>query len=253
MDVNELFNHEVWFNIHIGSLDIPITETMIIVWIVSLIVIALAAWLGNTKKWTKVPTSFRQKAAESFYTVFGNILKGTMGEKNYKKFIPYFGTIFMFLIFANTLPLINFIPSAELVEHWTGHLPERWLQLEPPTSDLNIPLTLALMTICLIPLSAIKFKGIKGFLKNFLHPTPIMLPFNILDYVTRTMSLSLRLFGNILAAVIIMDMLYLGALFVKPVVPLASAFFDVFDAGLQAYIFIFLSSVYIAEAINEED
>ena len=79
-----------------------------------------------------------------------------------------------------------------------------------------------------------------------------MLPFNILDYATRTLSLSLRLFGNIFAGVVIMDMLYAGSVFVKPIVPLASAFFDLFDAGLQAYIFVFLSSIYVSEAINNE-
>ena len=252
MDTNALFTHEVFFTIHLGKLDIPITETIVVMWIISLVIILLSIWLVRPKKFTKVPKG-KQLVVESFINVFGNILKGTMGEKNYKKFIPYYGTIFLFLIFANTSAIFNFIPSAKLVEHWTGHLPERWLQLEPPTADLNIPLTLALMSICLIPLAAIRFKGIKGFFKNFLHPTPVMLPFNVLDYVTRTMSLSLRLFGNILAAVVIMDLLYAGALFVKPIVPIASAFFDVFDAGLQAYIFIFLSSVYVAEAINEED
>ncbi len=77
-----------------------------------------------------------------------------------------------------------------------------------------------------------------------------MLPFHVLDYGTRTISLSLRLFGNILAGYIIMEMLYAGAIFVKPIVPIASFFFDIFDACLQAYIFVFLSSVYISEAIE---
>ena len=252
MNVNELFHHDTMFEIPLGNLRIPVTDTVVVMWFISLVIILFSVWLVRPKKFTKIPKG-KQLAAESFVTVFGNILKGNLGEKYYKKYLPYYGTIFLFLLFANMSGIFNFIPSAELVGHWTGHIPEKWIQLVPPTSDLNLPLTLALMSICLIPLSAIRFKGIKGFLKNFLHPTPIMLPFNILDYATRTLSLSLRLFGNIFAAVAILDLLYLGALFVKPIVPLASAFFDVFDAGLQAYIFIFLSSVYVAEAIHEEE
>lgn len=240
------------FEIHLGGHTIPVTDTVIVVWFISLVIILFSVWLVRPKEFTKVPKG-KQLVAETFVTVFGNILKGTMGEKHYRKFIPYYGTVFLFLIFANTAGIFNFIPSAELVGHWTGHIPEKWIQLQPPTSDLNIPLTLALMSLGLIPLATIKLRGTKGYLKSFLHPTPVMLPFNILDYLTRTMSLTLRLFGNIFAAVVILDLLYLGALFIKPVVPIASAFFDIFDAGLQAYIFIFLSSVYVAEAIHEEE
>lgn len=252
MNVNELFEHETMFEIHLGSLNIPITNTIVVLWFISVVMILFALWLVRPKKFTKVPKG-KQLVAESIVNISGSVIKGNLGEKNYKKFLPYYGTILLFLVFANTAALFNWIPSAELVGHWTGHVPEKWIQLEPPTSDLNIPLTLALMSICLIPMAAIKFKGVGGFLKNFLHPTPIMLPFNILDYVTRTMSLSLRLFGNIFAAVVILDLLYFGSIFIKPIVPIASAFFDIFDAGLQAYIFVFLSSVYVAEAINEED
>lgn len=250
MDINALFEHEVFFTIHLGKFNIPITETVVVLWIVSLAVILFSVWLVRPKKFTKVPTG-KQRFAEALVNILSNILKNTMGEKEYKKFVPYYGSVFMFLIFANTAGLFNFIPSAELMEHWTGHLPERWLQIEPPTSDLNIPIALALMSLAMIPISTIRYKGPKRYLKTFVHPTPVMLPFNILDYVTRTMSLSLRLFGNILAAVVILDLLYTGALFVKPIVPFASAFFDIFDAGLQAYIFIFLSSVYVAEAIED--
>lgn len=252
MDVNELFHHETLFTIPLGKLNIPVTDTVVVLWFISLVIILFSVWLVRPKRFTKVPKG-KQLVAETFINVFGNILKGNIGEKNYKRFIPYYGTVFLFLIFANTAGLFNFIPSAELIGHWTGHIPEKWIQLEPPTSDLNIPLTLALMSIGLLPMAAIRFKGIKGFLKNFLHPTPIMLPFNVLDYVTRTMSLSLRLFGNIFAAVVVLDLLYIGSVFLKPIVPIASAFFDIFDAGLQAYIFIFLSSVYVAEAIHEEE
>ncbi|MEE1353188.1 MAG: F0F1 ATP synthase subunit A [Acutalibacteraceae bacterium] len=250
MDTESLFVHDVMFTIPLGKLRIPVTNTIVMMWIIMVVMIVLALILVRPKKFEKVPKG-KQLVAETIVGGIQNILVKNMGKKG-KDFTPYFGTILLFLVFANIASIFNIIPSAELVHHWTGWMPKVWFQIEPPTSDLNLPLVLALMTICLIPMSSIKYTGLKGYGKSFLKPTPIMLPFNILDYATRTLSLSLRLFGNIFAGVVIMDMLYAGSVFVKPIVPLASAFFDLFDAGLQAYIFVFLSSIYVSEAINNE-
>lgn len=249
MDTSALFNHQVMFTIPLGKLKVPVTDTIVVMWIVMVVMIVLAIVLVRPKKFKKVPEG-KQLVAETIVGGIDSLLEGNMGKKG-KDFVPYFGTVLLFLIFANIASIFNLIPSKELIYHWTGWMPHVWLQIEPPTSDLNIPLTLALMTICLIPMSSIRYNGLKGYGKSFLKPTPIMLPFNILDYATRTLSLSLRLFGNIFAGVVIMDLLYTGALFVKVLVPIASAFFDLFDAGLQAYIFVFLSSIYVSEAINE--
>ena len=249
MDTEALFNHQVMFTIPLGKLKVPVTDTVVVMWIIMAVIIILALVLVRPKKFEKVPKG-KQLVAETVVNGIGNIIGSNMGKK-YKDFVPYFGTILIFLVFANIASIFNLIPSAELMHHWTGNVYSPWLQIEPPTSDLNIPLVLSLMTVFLIPISAIKYKGIKGYGKNFLKPTPIMLPFNILDYVTRTLSLTLRLFGNVFAGVVIMDLLYAGSVFIKPIVPLASAFFDLFDAGLQAYIFVFLSSIYVGEAIQD--
>jgi F-type H+-transporting ATPase subunit a len=194
----------------------------------------------------------KQNAVETFVESVNKITASYMGS-HYKSFAPYFGTILLFLIFANTADLFSIFPTGEQLYQLTGlaffdSLPE--FSVISPTKDLNVTLTMAIMTVCLVPIAGIRFKGIKGWLKSFLKPTPIMLPFNILDYGTHTLSLSLRLFGNIFAGYIIMEMLYAGAFFVKPFIPLASAFFDLFDAGLQAYIFVFLSIIYDSEAIE---
>ncbi len=252
MDTQALFNHQTMFTIPIGKNGIPVTDTIVVMWIIMAVLIVLALVLVRPKKFEKVPKG-KQLAAESIVGGIRGILENNMGKKG-RDFVPYFGTIFLFLIFANTASIWNLIPSAELIEHWTGHEPAPWLQILPPTSDLNVPLALAFTTVVLVlPYSTIKYRGLKGYGKSFLQPTPIMLPFNILDYATRTLSLTLRLFGNIFAGLVVMELLYEGALAVKVIVPVASAFFDLFDAALQAYIFIFLSSIYIAEGINEEE
>lgn len=239
----------ILFSINMFGIKIPISDSIIMMWIISAVIIVFA--LVFSRKFKTIPEG-KQNVTEIIVETVNNLIKSNVGHY-WKSFAPYFGTILLFLVFSNIIGLFNIFPTGEQLYQWTGNaffqtLPE--FAIEPPTKDLNVTLTMALMTICLVPISAIRFKGVKGWLKGFLKPMPIMLPFNILDYGTRTLSLSLRLFGNILAGFVIMEMLFQGAFFVKPIIPLASAFFDLFDAGLQAYIFVFLSSIYIAEAVE---
>lgn len=251
MDTDALFDRNVLFTIHLGSLDIGVDNAIVVMWIIMAVMIILALVLVRPKKFTKVPKG-KQLVAETIVGGIGSLLKPNIGEKHYKSFVPYFGTILLFLVFANMASIFDLLPSGAQMAKWTGNA--SWANIkfvmQPPTSNLNIPITLALMTVALIPMASIHFNGVKSYFKSFLKPTPVMLPFNILDYATRTLSLSLRLYGNIFAGVVIMDLLYAGSVFIKPLVPLASFFFDIFDAGLQAYIFVFLSSVYIAEAVK---
>jgi F-type H+-transporting ATPase subunit a len=149
--------------------------------------------------------------------------------------------------------LFSVLPTAEELYKLTGNeffegLPQ--FSIAAPTKDLNITLGMALMSVVLVLFAGIRFRGVKGWLRGFLEPSPVMAPFHVLDYATRTLSLSLRLFGNMLAGYIIVEMVYGATVFIKPILPLASFFFDIFDAILQAYIFVFLSSIYIKEAIE---
>jgi len=236
------------FTINIFGLTIPVSDSLVMMWVVMAILIILSlVFVWNLKT---VPTG-KQNAAEIIVETIGKILKSTMGDHG-KRFVPYFGTVLLFLILANMIEVFNIFPSTDQLYQMTGieFFKNMHFSIVSPTKDLNLTAAMALMTIVLIPVSGIRYKGVKGWLRSFLKPMPLMLPFNILDYGTRTLSLSLRLFGNMLAGYIIVGMLMGGALFVKPLIPLASAFFDLFDAGLQAYIFVFLSSIYISEVIE---
>ena len=153
MDTESLFVHDVMFTIPLGKLRIPVTNTIVMMWIIMVVMIVLALILVRPKKFEKVPKG-KQLVAETIVGGIQNILVKNMGKKG-KDFTPYFGTILLFLVFANIASIFNIIPSAELVHHWTGWMPKVWFQIEPPTSDLNLPLVLALMTICLIPMSSI--------------------------------------------------------------------------------------------------
>ena len=102
--------------------------------------------------------------------------------------------------------------------------------------------------IGLFEYSGVRAKGMKGFLKSFAEPIPIMLPMNILEIFIRPLSLCMRLFGNILGAFVIMELIKIVAPLLVPV-PL-SLYFDLFDGFIQAYVFVFLTSLFIKEAIE---
>ena len=128
---------------------------------------------------------------------------------------------------------------------------ESLLGFTPPTKDLNVTAGLAIMSIVLVEVAGIRAKGTKGWLKSFAKPVAIIAPLNVMELVIRPLSLCMRLFGNVLASYIIMELIDA----VCPIViPLAfSAYFDIFDGFIQAYVFVFLTSLFINEAIEDDD
>ena len=122
--------------------------------------------------------------------------------------------------------------------------------LTPPTKDLNVTAGLAIMSIVLVEAAGIKAKGAGGWIKGFAQPMAFMTPLNVLEIVIKPLSLCMRLFGNVLGSFVIMELIKM----VVPVfVPLAFSFyFDIFDGLLQAYVFVFLTSLYIQEVTETE-
>jgi F-type H+-transporting ATPase subunit a len=241
MKPNDVFSFNI-FGVHI-----PISDSIIMMWIIMAFLIIFAYVF--TRKLKMVPEG-KQNFIELVVDFINKTFKENIGH-HWRPFAPYLGTILLFLAVSNTVSIFGFLPTGQELYNITGigffqHLPE--FAITPPTKDINVTATMGIMTILLVLSSAIRFKGFFGWLKGFAKPSPIMIPFNIMDYGTRTLSLSLRLFGNILAAFIVMELLY-GVL--SPVIPAAfSIYFDLFDGFLQAYIFVFLSSIYIAEAVE---
>ena len=117
---------------------------------------------------------------------------------------------------------------------------------KPPTKDLNVTVGLAVVAIVLIEVAGFRRKGPKGFLKSFAEPVAIVTPINILELVIRPLSLCMRLFGNVLGAFVIMKLIESLIPVVVPVV--FSLYFDFFDGFIQAYVFLFLTSLFIKEA-----
>ena len=107
---------------------------------------------------------------------------------------------------------------------------------------------LAIMSIILIQAAAIHSKGTKGWLKNFAEPVAVVTPINILELVIRPLSLCMRLFGNVLGAFVVMKLIESVVPVIVPTV--FGLYFDFFDGFIQAYIFVFLSSLFIREAVE---
>ena len=144
--------------------------------------------------------------------------------KGNKRYIPYLITVLLYLACANMIGLLGF---------------------KPPTKDLNVTAALAVMSMCLIEYSGIHKNGMKHWVKHFAKPVPVVAPIMILEIFIRPLSLCMRLFGNMLAGFVVMELL---KAFVPLIIPLPMNFyFDIFDGLIQAYVFVFLTALFMTE------
>lgn len=203
---------------------ISIAESVAVSWIIMGVLVVLSIVLTRHLRVTE-PTR-RQVALETAVTGLEHIFDGILGEKG-RRYVPYMVTVLLYIGVSNIIGLFG---------------------LKPPTKDLNVTAALALMSIILVETSGIRSKGLKGWLKSFADPSPVIAPMNLLEVIIRPLSLCMRLFGNVLGAFVIMEL-------IKQLLPVAlpvpfSLYFDIFDGLLQAYVFTFLTSMFIQEKIN---
>ena len=228
---------EVFASISFGGRDIPfITGTTITMWVAMALI--MAAVFALTRKMKTVPGK-KQAAAELIVSFTRDFADTQIGAPHGRAYAPYLGTVLLFLVVSNMIAIFNVIP------HAAG------ISLHAPAKDFNLPLMLALVSIVLTVVAEFRHKGVKGWLRTFYKPTPISAFVKVLDYVVRPMSLCLRLFGNILGATIVMALLYGAMPIIVPAV--FGIYFDLFDAALQAYVFVFLTSLYLSEACETEE
>jgi F-type H+-transporting ATPase subunit a len=165
-----------------------------------------------------------------------DLAKGQIGEKEYRPWVPFVGTLFLFIFVCNW--------SGALVPWKLIKIPGG--ELAAPTSDINTTVALALLTSLAYFYAGLSKRGL-GYFSKYIQPTPILLPINILEDFTKPLSLSFRLFGNILA-----DELVVGVfvLLVPLFIPLPVMILGLFTSAIQALIFATLAAVYIGEAIE---
>lgn len=217
------------FHINVFGKVVEIGNTIFVSWIVMALLIILS--LVFTRKLSDRCPGKLQCIAEMLVETVNNICKESIGPHG-KKFVPYLGTLLLYLGMANIIAIFNFIPG---------------LHIYPPTKDINVTGALAVVSILVVLYSGFRYKGPGGWAKSLVDPMPIMLPFKLMEYITKPLSLCLRLFGNIVAGFIIMELLLA---FLPLICAPFSAYFDLFDGVLQAFIFVYLTSIYIGEAIE---
>jgi len=213
----ELFGLEIW-----------ITDTMISTWIIMGVLIIFAVYARiRLRKTKEVPSGF-QNGIEAIVELFESYMKTTAGEK-LMFMSAWFFTVFLFILVSN---LSGLIPG-----------------MRPPTADWSMTVGIALVTFTLIQVMGVKYR--KGtYIKSFFEPMFLFLPINIIGELARPISISFRLFGNMLAGLIMMSLVYgLFPVFVTFGIPAAlHVYFDIFAGVLQTYIFVTLSLSFIAGA-----
>lgn len=213
------------FSPEIFGITIDITSSVLIQWCVILI-LGIGAFLLTRN--LKLKPNKTQSALEKLYQSIRDLQVGIMGEE-YESFLPYIGTLMIYLLVLNLTGLVGVIP---------------------PTADLSVTASLAFTSFLVVNLNAIKKHGIVAYGRGFMHPYAFMLPINIMERFVLLISLSLRLFGNMMAAVVLVELVYhaLGSVgmlaqFGSPVI--VHAYFDLFDGALQMIVFSMLTMINI--------
>jgi F-type H+-transporting ATPase subunit a len=207
---------------HLGPL--AISTPVITSWVIMALLVTFAA--AVTRRMSLMPST-AQTVLELFVGVIDDQIRGTMQVEPgpYRALI---GTIFIFILVAN----------------WSSLIPG----VEPPTAHLETDAAFAAIVFCATIFYGIRTRGLLGYLRTFAEPTWIMIPLNIVEQITRTFSLIVRLFGNMMSGV------FIGAIVLSLaglLVPIPFMALDVLTGAIQAYIFTVLAMVFIGAAIAE--
>lgn len=216
----ELFGQTVW-----------ITTTHVCVLIVFLLLGTFALIANRTMKHASdVPSGF-QNVVELIVEMLDNMIKSSMGSSA-AKFANYIGTIFIFILVSNISGLFG---------------------LRPPTADYGVTLALGLITFTLIHFNKFKYQKVSGVIKGLCDPWPIWAPINMIGDIAVPISLSLRLFANVLSGTVMMALVYGLLKWIAVFWPaVLHVYFDLFSGAIQTYVFCMLTMTYVADAIGEQ-
>jgi len=201
-------------------------EVILMTWIAFAILVGVG--IMSTHKRGIFPRSM-QMFGELFVSQFYDLTEDALDKEMAKKYGPLICALFMFLVLAN----------------WLGIIPH----LEEPTKDLNTPLSLGLMGFAIAHYAGIKSKGFKAYAREYMEPMFFMMPLNVIGELAKIVSISFRLFGNIMGgSIIILVVSHLTYSIVLP--PLLNAFFGLFVGTIQAFVFTMLTVVYISVQVK---
>lgn len=210
------FGHDITINL----------EVILMTWIVFSILIALG--LMFTRKRGILPRPI-QALGEMIVTILYDLTEDALGKELAPKYAPLICALFLFLLISN----------------WLGIVPH----LDEPTKDLNTTLGLGLMGFCIAHYAGIKSKGFKAYIREYFQPIFFMMPLNVIGELAKIVSISFRLFGNIMGgSIIILVVSHLVFSVVLP--PFLNAFFGLFVGTIQAFVFTMLTVVYISVQVK---
>ncbi len=215
-----LFGQTVW-----------ITTSHVCILIVMLVLIGFFIAANITmKKATEVPGTF-QNICELIVEFLDNMISNAMGQWA-PKFRNYIGTIFLFILLSNISGLFG---------------------LRPPTADYGTTFALGIITFCLIHYNKFKHQKVKGVIKGLCDPWPIWAPINIVGDLAVPISLSLRLFANVLSGLVMTTLIYGLLGYIATIWPAAlHVYFDLFSGAIQTYVFCMLTMTYVSDACTTE-
>ena len=257
-DPTKEFEQKPWVSIHLGPLDLSITKAVVYLMLGTLIAIAVGIFTMRSR--LALLPSKRQTIGEALYELAQEqIAKQGLPTKALGRWFPYVASLFMFILVVN---LLGFIPLPLTGETWHG-IPT-W-GIYAATSSLSVTLGLALCTFFITHYEGIKWNGAGKYFRSWIPEAPkplliLIVPLEILGQIMRVISLSVRLFANMLAGHILI-LTFLGLIFIfesyvliAMVIP--ATVFYLFEVaiviGIQAFIFATLSAIYIGSAIEPE-
>ncbi len=205
---------------------LKLNVTIVTTWVLMLLLVA-GAKLVSRRLTSGMQVSRWQSCLEIIVIAMQNQIQ-EIGLRQPRKYIGFLGTLFVFIAVSN---LCTILPA-----------------YQPPTGSLSTTAALAICVFAAVPIFGIRESGFIGYLKSYLKPTFIMLPFNIISELSRTLALAVRLFGNIMSGTMIVGILLTITPFIFPVV---MKVLGLLTGMVQAYIFSVLATVYIAAATSE--
>jgi F-type H+-transporting ATPase subunit a len=209
---------------HIGP--VPITSAVMSTWVIIALMAVGAFVLSRNLKIKAGPI---QTVMELIVESIDSQIRDTM-QADPAPYRPLIGTLFLYILIAN----------------WTSLIPG----VEPPTAHLETDAALAGIVAVATVYFGLRVQGLKGYLRTFAEPTWVMIPLNIVEQITRTFSLFIRLFGNVMSGVFVIGVLLsVAGLFVP--IPLMAL--DLLTSSIQAYIFAILATVFIGAAVNGDN
>ncbi|MCT2535089.1 F0F1 ATP synthase subunit A [Aquibacillus koreensis] len=219
----------------------------ILMTLISTIVVFVFCVMASRKLQMK-PTGL-QNFMEWVVDFVKGIIGDTMDWKTGKVFLPLGLTLLVYIFVSNILGVMVMVTVGE----------EHYLWWKSPTSDPSVTLTLSAMIIILTHFYGVKIKGTKGYLKTYIEPVPFLLPLKIIEEFANTLTLGLRLFGNIFAGEILLGLITKMAIafgafsFIGAILPMiAWQGFSLFIGGIQAFIFVMLTMVYMSHKVSSD-